>query len=148
MVGVIMVFSCGVLYCGLQTMISLNMKRCGMNTRFLFSVRFCISAIGFVLLVCHFTLKNFANDNWHHDVTRNYTHSSKDFWSLADGGYLPHVVSAVAEWLLMSLFIVFLATFFGEFRTLRIRLSLSRYNDNPVPLTVSDDEHLRAPLLL
>lgn len=143
-----MVLTIGVLYCILQTIISFHMKRCGMNTKFLFSVRLFISAVGFILLVVHFVLRKIANDEWNKESRKNHTHS-KDFWKPKDVGYWQHATSSLSEWLLMILFMVFLATFFGEFRTLRIRLSLLRYNDNPVPLTISDDDQtMRTPLLL
>ena len=143
-----MVFVFGVFYCFLQTLISLNMKRCGMNTKFLFTVRMCISFISLFLLVGHFALKEIADDEWNKAFANNHTHS-QDFWKPEDVGYWQHATSALSEWLLMVVFMVFLATFFGEFRTLRIRLMLSRYNDNPIPLSISDDEHtIRAPLLL
>lgn len=138
-----MVLFCGVAFCWIQTIISYKMKLCGINSSSLYGTRavcaFLVSLSAVVCIVC----KGVADDQWN-NVAHNKT---TEYWTPQDVGFVPHVISNFTQWIIIIILLVFVLTFLGEFKSMKVKLVVSRYNPLPVPLSVSQ-ESMRTPLMM
>lgn len=139
-VGAGMVFLCGIFYCWLQSFISYKMKSCGLITSTLLTLRFIMAILMSVFFISCVTATSYASKDWFHYHTHHSHISHK--WNPKDKNYVDHVVGDVSEWLMALLLLGFMATFFGEFRFVKMKIVVSRCTQYPVPLATgsgSDD---------
>lgn len=131
-----MVFIGGILYCWIQSFISYKMKSCGLITPMLLMLRVILAILMSIFFISCVTALFYANagQNWF----TCYQHPTHDHhwhkWSRKDKHYLYHVVGDVSEWLMALTLLGFMATFFGEFRFVKMKIMVSRCTQNPVPL--------------
>lgn len=146
-IGALLSFTCGILYCWIQTLITFKMKNSGLNTESLFSTRLALAILMTLFFAACLSAQSLAGGSklTGHDK-QNRTQSAR--WSKDDKGYIPHIVSDVSEWLMALSMLWFIATFYGELKAVRMRIVVSRNPQRPVPLAISDDDTLTAPLLL
>jgi len=139
-VGALMVFLFGILYCWVQSFISYKMKSCGLITNTLLFLRLTLTIIVSIFFISCATATSFVFKDWiHHRVNgTNIPHR----WDHKDKNYVQHIVGDVSEWLMALTLLGFFFTFFGEFRFVKMKIVVSRRTQNPVPLatgTGSDD---------
>jgi hypothetical protein len=122
------------------------MKICGVNSSCLFNTRatFVITATVF-FIVC------LAGEGYSGYIQENKPHGKNDTviidWKPGVEGFVPHVIGVAAEWMSSLFILFFIVTFYGEFKSIKMKLTVSRRNAFPVPLSVSS-ESMRTPLLL
>ncbi|KAK3737379.1 hypothetical protein QZH41_011517 [Actinostola sp. cb2023] len=143
LIGAAMVLFCGIIYCWIQTIISYKMKLCGVNSACLFNTRATFTIAVSVFGVACVVFKGIAEKSWI-KVAHNKTTGD---WNPHDAGFVPHVIGNATEWLTAIMMLIFILTFLGEFKSIKMKLVVSRYNALPVPLSVSQ-ESMRTPLLL
>ncbi|EDO41792.1 predicted protein [Nematostella vectensis] len=142
--GAVMVFLCSVFYCWIQTLITYKMMNCGLNSAGLFVIRSALSGASTVFFILTLVGRGYAQSKWQSG------HPNSDLrptWKPGETGYKSHIMSDAAEWLMAITILVFITTFFGEFRSIKMKLMVSRRSESPVPLSVSEDS-MRSPLLL
>ena len=124
------------------------MKNCGLNTGVLFAVRLVFSILMASFCVIFFATMSAAEKN-PFKKPANQNNTSPTHWPNRNNkDYVTHVTSDVSEWLMVLCLLVFLATFVGEFKSVRMRIVVSRNTERTVPLAISADDSLTAPLLL
>lgn len=141
-----MVFFFGLVYCWIQTVICYKMKVCGVNSSCLFNTRAAFTIAATVFFIVCLTGAGYAQY-----VQENRQHSGNDTvvvdWKPGVEGFVPFTVGVTAEWLSALCILFFIVTFYGEFKSMKMKLVVSRRNASPIPLSVSD-ESMRTPLLL
>lgn len=134
--GAGMVFLGGILYCWIQSFISYKMKSCGLITPMLLMLRVILAILMSIFFISCVTALFYANAGrywltyYQHPTHDHHRHK----WSPKDKHYLYHVVGDVSEWLMALTLLGFMATFFGEFRFVKMKIMVSRCTQNPVPL--------------
>lgn len=139
-IGALMVFGGGILYCWVQSFISYKMKTCGLITNTLFTIRLLIVIAMSIFFISCVTATSFASKDWirYHRNSSTISHR----WDPKDKAYVHHVVGDVSEWLMALSLLGFMFTFFGEFRFVKMKIVVSRRLQNPAPLATgmgSDD---------
>ena len=129
-----MVFIGGILYCWIQSFVSYKMKSCGLITPMLLMLRVILAILMSIFFISCVTALLYAGEHWF--VYYQHTHriSQQHKWNPNDEHYLDHVVGDVSEWLMALTLLGFMATFFGEFRFVKMKIMVSRCTQNPVPL--------------
>ncbi|XP_074621927.1 DNA damage-regulated autophagy modulator protein 2-like [Acropora palmata] len=134
--GAGMVFIGGILYCWIQSFISYKMKSCGLITPMLLMLRVILATLMSIFFISCVTALFYANagKEWfiYHQLPTHGPHRHK--WSTKDKHYLDHVIGDVSEWLMALTLLGFMATFFGEFRFVKMKIMVSRCTQTPVPL--------------
>ena len=141
--GTSVVFTCGILYCWVQSFISYKMNLCGLINATLFTVRLILAITLSVCFVGSLTATSIAREKWH--LKPNVTH----WWNPKDKDYIPHVVGNISEWLTALFLLGYILTFCGEFKSVRMKIVVSRNFQHPMPLMTSmeSEQSLNAPLL-
>lgn len=139
-IGALMVFGGGILYCWVQSFISYKMKSCGLITSTLFTIRLLIVFALSIFFISCVTATSFVSKDWirYHRNSSAITHR----WDPKSKAYIHHVVGDVSEWLMALSLLAFMFTFFGEFRFVKMKIVVSRRLQNPAPLATgmgSDD---------
>jgi len=139
-IGALMVFGGGILYCWVQSFISYKMKTCGLITNTLFSIRLLIVIAMSTFFISCVTATSFASHDWVRYHRNSSTISPR--WDPKGKAYPDHVIGDVSEWLMALTLLGFMFTFFGEFRFVKMKIVVSRRLQNPAPLATgmgSDD---------
>jgi hypothetical protein len=89
-VGAIVCFSCGLMYCGLQTWMSYRMHPL-VNTRAVAHYRLALTCIMFCSFVTALVLGPIAISHFHGP--------DRSRWRPEDGGYYMHMIAAINEWI-------------------------------------------------
>lgn len=111
LVGAITCFGCGLLYCWLQTWISFSM--CPLvNSRGCARWRFFLCTIMTIAFITELVATPFAFKYYHGDNPRK--------WKPGDGGYMIHIISAVAEWILALCLDLFIGSFITEMKRISV----------------------------
>lgn len=139
-IGALMVFGGGILYCWVQSFISYKMKTCGLITNTLFTIRLLIIIAMSIFFISCVTATSFASKDWirYHRNSSTISHR----WDPKGKAYVHHVIGDVSEWLMALSLLGFMFTFFGEFRFVKMKIVVSRRLQNPAPLATgmgSDD---------
>ena len=131
-VGALLVFVGGILYCWVQSFISYKMKTCGLITNTLFILRVFIAIAVLIFFITCVTATLYASKNG----VRYHLNSSAIVhrWDPKDKNYIHHVIGDVSEWLTALTLLGFMFTYFGEFRFIKMKIVVSRRTHNPVPL--------------
>ena len=141
-----MVFISGILYCWIQSFISYKMKLCGLITPKLLTLRVILAILMSIFFISCLTALFYASQDWFHYHIRSFPHRHK--WNPNNRHYVDHVVGDVSEWLMSLTLLSFMATFFGEFRFVKMKIVVSRCTQNPIPLVgnLGSDDALHSAL--
>lgn len=115
------------IYCCLQTFLSLRMLSCGMNTIHLCWSRILISlsAIGF--FIGNQVAGSYANDYWNKYCPKDGhcpTNKTRAQWTPDITGFKYNVATNVCEWLMAFSFFVYFLTFAGEFNKVKMSFNI------------------------
>ena len=139
-IGALMVFLCGIVYSWIQSFISYKMKSCGLITSTLLVLRLIVTIGATVFFIACAAATSYASKDWvrYHANGNTYPHR----WDPTDKNYIHHVVGDVSEWLMALMLLGFMASFFGEFRFVKMKIVVSRCTQQSLPLATgmgSDD---------
>eukprot|EP00794_Sanderia_malayensis_P011254 gene11254-12434_t len=120
-VAAVIVFCCGLLYCAMQSLISFKMKQSGLNTHRMCLVRTFITLSILTNFALFVIFSRWSNEQY--DV--GHGHTMKLRWLPEQEGYVQHVVSSIAEWLMCLSMVGYSLTFVREFNFIRITSDFS-----------------------
>lgn len=131
-IGALLIFVGGILYCWVQSFISYKMSLCGLITRSLFILRVAIAFAATIFFATCATATSYASVNG----VRYHLASDEPRlrWNPTEKHYVYHVIGDVSEWLMALTLLSFLFTYFGEFRFIKMKIVVSRRTQHPVPL--------------
>lgn len=101
------------------------MKKFGLVTSCVCTVRTVVSVVSTLSLVVFLILSSYAVRLWH---------GNKLYWRSDDPGYTVHVVGNAFEWLLVFNFLFLMLTFTKELSNSRLEIKLVGYRDNYEPI--------------
>ncbi|XP_039617641.1 DNA damage-regulated autophagy modulator protein 1 isoform X2 [Polypterus senegalus] len=107
-IGAFIAFFFGVLYIGLQSLISFKMCENG-STRTMCLLRLAIFIISFIAMWPMFVCGGLLTDSTLH-------------WHKDDKGYTKHIISAVCEWIVAFGFVCFFLTYIREFQRFTLKM--------------------------
>ncbi|CAH3039371.1 unnamed protein product [Porites lobata] len=139
-IGALMVFLCGIVYSWVQSFISYKMKSCGLITSTLLVLRLLLTIGATVFFIACAAATSYASKDWVRYHASGNTYPQR--WDPNDKNYIHHVVGDVSEWLTALMLLGFMASFFGEFRFVKMKIVVSRRTQQSVPLATgmgSDD---------
>ena len=116
-VGAILLFGSGALYCWVQTSLTYKLTQLGINSAFLFAVRFILTCVVSVFGAIFFIAELFAYDEF-----RQQSAHAVVQWQPSDPGYGLHVFSNLSEWIAALCFGLFAITFFDEFQKISLHV--------------------------
>lgn len=119
LVGAIMAFGCGAIYCWLQTVLSFYMEPLVNTIRMAYWRMF----LSVMISVTFLTTCVMGQLSIHHFHGKDPTN-----WKPEDGGYETHIISTIAEWIAAMALDFFILSFTKEFQTFSIqtpRISLN-----------------------
>ena len=135
--GAICTFAGGILYMCMNTYLSWNMVRCGVNTRKLCSIRILLSFLSFAAFTICVSTRFVAFRQYRDGIK---TGNDMEHWKPADSGYNMHIASSITEWLTAICFILFFLTFCGEFEKITFDFRVKRRNFAALPFEVSGED--------
>lgn len=121
--GALAVFGFGVLYCFVQTYMTLKMLACGMNSKKLFLTRFLIAFLSLTFFVGNQVFGNLAGQARDRDPPTDPSHDHAH-WYPEDSGFMYNVLGNAFEWLMALSFFLYFLTFIGEFNGVRMSFSI------------------------
>ncbi|XP_078345918.1 DNA damage-regulated autophagy modulator protein 2-like [Oculina patagonica] len=127
MVGAIMVFGLGMVYCWIQAIISHMMRHQAMSSALSSCTRFVLSFLVTVFFIITLAAGNasVALYNKHENSTMSrYDHK----WKETDAGYNAHLASTFSEWLMSICFLLYFLTFFREFQKITVHVQIRPRN--------------------
>lgn len=122
-VGALLVFGFGVLYCFAQTYMTFQMLLCATNTMRLFIVRLAIAVLSFFFFVCSLVFGNYAGDARNKNPPTDPSHDHAH-WYPEDAGFVYNVLGNVCEWLMVISFFIYFLTFVREFNKVKIGFNM------------------------
>lgn len=131
--GAVLLFGSGALYCWVQSSLTYKLTRHGVNTPFLFTIRFVLTCVITVFGLIFFVAELFAYEEFRHQSLHLVAN-----WQPSDPGYSVHVLSNISEWIAALCFGLFGITFFEEFQKISLHVECSEK---------STKERQRSPLL-
>ena len=120
----VIVFSSGLLYCALQSIISFKMRKFNLNSDWICFLRSAITMsviINFTVFVAFSRWANYKYDILH----EGHDHIRKLGWRPGQDGYIQHLVSSFSEWFMCLSLVSYSLTFIKEFNFIRITTDFS-----------------------
>lgn len=114
--GAVLLFGSGALYCWVQCCLTYKLTQLGINSQFLFAVRFILTCVITAFGSIFFVAEIFAFEVFRHQTAHVVAN-----WQPSDPGYSVHVLSNVSEWIAALCFGLFGITFFEEFQKISAR---------------------------
>ena len=121
--GALAVFGFGVLYCFVQTYMTLKMLACGMNSKRLFLLRALIAFLSLAFFVSSQVFGNLAGKARGRNPPSEVLHD-RPHWYPEDAGFVYNVLGNAFEWLMAFSFFLYFLTFIGEFNAVRMSFSV------------------------
>ena len=118
--GAVLLFGSGALYCWVQSSLTYKLTQHGINTPFLFTIRFLLTCVVTVFGIIFFVAELFAYEEFRHQSRHVVAN-----WQPSDPGYSVHVLSNVGEWIAAFCFGLFGITFFDEFQQISLLVECS-----------------------
>lgn len=124
--GAVLLFAGGAVYCWIQTCLTYKLSQIGINTQFLFTIRFILSCIITVFGSLFFLAEIFAYEEF-----RQQSEHVVANWQPSDPGYSVHVLSNISEWIAALCFGLFGMTFFEEFQKISFHIECTPKCEEP-----------------
>ena len=124
--GAVLLFAGGAVYCWIQTCLTYKLSQIGINTQFLFTIRFILSCIITVFGSLFFLAEIFAYEEF-----RQQSEHVVANWQPSDPGYSVHVLSNISEWIAALCFGLFGMTFFEEFQKISFHVECTPKCEEP-----------------
>lgn len=121
--GALAVFGFGVLYCFVQTYMTLKMVACGMNSKKLFLIRLFIAFLSLTFFTGNQVFGNLAGRARDRNPPTDPSHD-RPHWYPEDAGFIYNVLGNAFEWLMAFSFFLYFLTFIGEFNGVRMSFSI------------------------
>lgn len=118
--GAVLLFGSGALYCWVQCCLTYKLTQLGINSQFLFAVRFILTCVITAFGSIFFVAEIFAYEQFRHQTAHVVAN-----WQPSDPGYSVHVLSNVSEWIAALCFGLFGITFFEEFQKISLHVECS-----------------------
>lgn len=123
--GAILLFGSGAIYCWVQTLMTYKASLLGLNSVFLFALRFILTCVLTVFGALFFVAEMFAFDDFRYQTQHTVAH-----WAPEDPGYGLHVLSNLSEWIAAVCFGLFGMSFFDEFQKISLSVECTVKNNN------------------
>lgn len=137
--GAVLLFGSGALYCWAQCYLTYKLTQQGLNSPFLFTIRFILTCVITVFGTIFFVAELFAYEEFRHQSLHTVAK-----WEPSDPGYSVHVLSNVGEWIAGFCFGLFGITFFEEFQRISLHVECtlkSPQEYQTTPLLNCTDRH-------
>lgn len=125
MVGAILVFGLGMVYCWMQAIVSHKMTSQATSSTLSSVTRFVLSLLVTVFFVTTFvagSVSEMERAKKGKDTTAGARYDLK--WNETDPGYQVHLASTFSEWLMSLCFLVYFLTYFREFQKITVFIQL------------------------
>ncbi|CAG2209373.1 DRAM2 [Mytilus edulis] len=162
LIGALLAFVVGSIYCWIQTGMSFKMPDLPGNSVIVCRIRTVISVLTFIFIIMLFifpTLSNQQAPSWVNVTDNTYWKPGKphfpvgifsllsklkkpkgesnlDYWNPSVPGYGFRITSTVSEWLVALLIVIFLATFYKEFRYFKLEKPTCSVHDRTKVVSV------------
>lgn len=124
MVGAVLVFGLGMVYCWMQAIVSYKMTSQATSSTLSSVTRFVLSFLVTVSFVTTFVAGSVSE--MERENGKNHTAGARYQlkWSKTDPGYQVHLASTFSEWLMSLCFLVYFLTYFREFQKITVFIQL------------------------
>lgn len=128
MVGALMVFGLGMVYCWIQAIVSHKMRSQAMSSALSSCTRFALAFLVTVSFIITIAAGNasVAEYNKHQKSTNMSRYDHK--WEKTDPGYQAHLASTFSEWIMSICFLLYFLTFFREFQKISVFIQIRPKN--------------------
>lgn len=123
--GAVLLFGSGALFCWVQTYLTYKLTQLGINSQFLFTIRFILTCVISVFGSIFFVAEIFAYEEFRQQSAHVVAN-----WQPSDPGYSIHVLSNIGEWIAALCFGMFGLTFFEEFQKISFLVECSQKCEN------------------
>ncbi|XP_068673578.1 DNA damage-regulated autophagy modulator protein 1-like isoform X1 [Montipora foliosa] len=140
MVGAIMIFALGMVYCWMQAIVSYKMRSQATSSTLSSVTRFVLAFLVTVFLIITFsagTASVAAYTKHHKNATGVSRYEIK--WKETDDGYQAHLASTFSEWLMAFCFLVYFMTFFRELQKVALFIQVRPKNAEIFSPETQDD---------
>lgn len=125
MVGAVLVFGLGIVYCWMQAFVSHKMTSQATSSTLTSVTRFVLSVLVTVFFVTTFvagSISEMEREKNRKNHTAGPGYQLK--WSKTEPGYQVHLASTFSEWLMSLCFLVYFLTYFREFQKITVFIQL------------------------
>lgn len=126
MIGAIMVFGLGMVYCWIQAIISHKMRHQAMSSTLSSCTRFILSGLVTVFFIITLAAGNASVVEYNKHNPDKHSYDRK--WESSDAGYNAHLASTFSEWLMSICFLLYFLTFFREFQKIIVHVKVRPRN--------------------
>lgn len=127
MIGAVMVFGLGMVYCWMQAVISHKMRSQAMSSALSSYTRFVLAflvTVFFIITIVAGGASTAQYKKHKNDTVGRYDHE----WKEDDPGYQAHLASTFSEWLMSICFLLYFLTFFREFQKINVHIQVRPKN--------------------
>lgn len=128
MIGALMIFGLGMVYCWIQAVISHKMRHQAMSSALSCYTRFALSFLVTVFFIITLVAGNVSVAEYNKNAINGTKHTYDRRWKESDKGYQAHLASTFSEWLMSICFLLYFLTFFREFRKIIVHIQVRPKN--------------------